>query len=58
MGVITTLIFWNTEHAFHLIYDTDLMHYVGGIVGLAIGFYIKYQLDKMHVFVNSPSEAL
>ena len=25
MGVITTLIFWGTEYAFHLIYDTDLM---------------------------------
>ena len=25
MGVITTLIFWGTEYAFHLIYDTDFM---------------------------------
>ena len=53
MGVITTFIFWGTEYAFHLIYDTDLMRYVGGIVGLAVGFYVKYQLDKKYVFVNS-----
>jgi len=56
MGVITTLIFWGTEYASHLIYDTDLMRYAGGVVGLAVGFYIKYQLDKKYVFVNSLSE--
>ncbi|MDB9998286.1 GtrA family protein [Alphaproteobacteria bacterium] len=58
MGVITTLIFWSTEYAFHLIYDTDFMRYVGGVVGLAIGFYVKYQLDKKYVFVNSSSEVV
>lgn len=57
MGVITTLIFWGTEYTFHIIYDSDLMRYVGGIIGLVIGFYIKYQLDKKYVFVNSEREA-
>ena len=57
MGVITTLIFWGTEYAFHLIYDTDFMRYLGGIIGLSIGFYVKYQLDKKYVFVNSFDEA-
>ena len=56
MGLITTLIFWGTEYAFHLIYDTDLMRYAGGIVGLAVGFYVKYRLDKKYVFVNSLSD--
>ena len=58
MGVITTLIFWGTEYAFYLIYDTDLMRYFGGIIGLSIGFYVKYQLDKKYVFVTSPNEAV
>ena len=58
MGVITTLIFWSTEYAFHLIYDTDFMRYLGGIIGLSIGFYVKYQLDKKYVFVNSSNEAV
>ena len=58
MGVITTLIFWGTEYAFHLIYDTDFMRYLGGIIGLSIGFYVKYQLDKKYVFVNSSNEAV
>tara|TARA_B110000008_G_C16966692_1_gene562305 strand:+ start:566 stop:991 length:426 start_codon:yes stop_codon:yes gene_type:complete len=56
MGVITTLIFWGTEYAFHLIYDTDLMRYIGGILGLSVGYFVKYQLDKKYVFVNSFSE--
>ena len=58
MGVITTLIFWGTEYAFHLVYDTDLMRYLGGIIGLSIGFYVKYQLDKKYVFVNSFNKAV
>ena len=58
MGVITTLIFWGTEYAFHLIYDTDVMRYIGGVIGLSIGFYVKYQLDKKYVFVNSTNEAV
>lgn len=57
MGVITTLIFWATEYAFHLIYGTDLMRYLGGIIGLSVGFYVKYQLDKKYVFVDSSSGA-
>ena len=58
MGVITTLIFWSTEYTFHLIYDTDFMRYLGGVFGLSIGFYVKYQLDKNYVFVNSSNEAV
>jgi len=58
MGVITTLIFWGTEYTVHLIYDTDFMRYLGGVFGLSIGFYVKYQLDKKYVFVNSSNEAV
>lgn len=58
MGIISTLIFWGTEYAFHLIYDTDFMRYLGGIIGLSIGFYVKYQLDKKYVFVNSSNGAV
>ena len=57
MAVITTLIFWGTEYTFHLIYETELMRYIGGLIGLAIGFYVKYQLDKKYVFVISTTAA-
>lgn len=53
MGVVTTLIFWGIEYAFHLLYETDFMRYIGGIIGLSIGFFVKYQLDKKYVFVKS-----
>lgn len=56
MGVFTTAIFWGVEYAFHLIFATDTMRYVGGVIGLAIGFYVKYQLDKKYVFVSGDKQ--
>ena len=50
MGIITTMIFWGFEFAFDAIYGTKEMRYLGGIIGLAIGYYVKYQLDKKYVF--------
>jgi putative flippase GtrA len=50
MGLITTVIFWGFEFAFDAIYQTKEMRYIGGIIGLAIGYYVKYQLDKKYVF--------
>lgn len=58
MGLFTTAIFWGTEYAFHLIFAGDFMRYVGGVLGLATGYYIKYQLDKRFVFVDRPSKAI
>jgi hypothetical protein len=57
MGVFTTTIFWGVEYAFHMIFATDTMRYLGGIIGLAIGFYVKYQLDKKFVFVSGDVKA-
>jgi putative flippase GtrA len=56
MGVFTTAIFWGVEYAFHLIFATDTMRYVGGVIGLATGFYVKYQLDKKYVFVGGDKQ--
>ncbi len=50
MGIVTTFIFWGFELAFDAIYGTKEMRYVGGVIGLAIGYYVKYQLDKRYVF--------
>lgn len=50
MGLITTAIFWFVEYAFHMIFANDGMRYVGGAIGLAIGYVLKYQLDKRFVF--------
>ena len=52
MSGITTLIFWMTEYTFFLLFNTSAMRYLGGVIGLAIGFYIKYKLDKRFVFIT------
>ena len=50
MGVVTTAIFWGMEFGFDAIFETKEMRYVGGVIGLAIGYVIKYYLDKRFVF--------
>ena len=50
MGVVTTFIFWGFELGFDAIYDSKEMRYLGGVIGLAIGYFVKYQLDKRFVF--------
>lgn len=50
MGLATTVIFWGFEFGFHHIFETKDMRYLGGIIGLAIGYVTKYHLDKRYVF--------
>lgn len=50
MGLATTLIFWGFELGFHVLFQTDAMRYLGGIIGLSIGYLAKYHLDKRYVF--------
>jgi putative flippase GtrA len=52
MGVFTTALFWGIEFAFQLLFGTDGMRYLGGVVGLTVGYFIKYRLDKRFVFVD------
>lgn len=50
MGLATTVIFWGFEFGFHHFFETREMRYLGGVIGLAIGYLTKYQLDKRYVF--------
>jgi len=52
MGIFTTVIFWGTEIMFDLFLENDNAKYLGAIVGLSIGYVIKYFLDKKFVFVH------
>jgi putative flippase GtrA len=54
MGVITTLIFWATELGFDYFFNSHLAKYAGAVIGLAMGYFIKYKLDKKYVFVGNP----
>ncbi|WP_421780375.1 GtrA family protein [Kiloniella litopenaei] len=56
MGFLTTAVFWAFEFGFHFIFDDKMMRYLGGIIGLGIGYWIKYQLDKKYVFISKEAK--
>jgi len=57
MGGVTTVIFWGTETAFWLIWQTHAMREVGAVLGLAVGYTVKYWLDLRYVFAGAPQAA-
>ena len=50
MGLATTLVFWAFEFGFDHLFQSKEMRYAGAVIGLAIGYFAKYQLDKRFVF--------
>ena len=54
MGLSTTLIFWGTELGFQFLFGTKWLRYLGAVIGLTIGYSVKYRLDKRFVFIESP----
>ena len=50
MGVFTTFIFWGFEIGFDYLLEDENAKYLGGLIGLAIGYVVKYNLDKKFVF--------
>ncbi len=50
MGVATTLLFWSFEFGFNHIFRTKEMRYLGALIGLGLGYWAKYNLDKRFVF--------
>ncbi len=55
-GVVTTAIFWGFEFSFDQIFQSKDMRYLGGLIGLAIGYWTKYRLDKRYVFGPGPKQ--
>lgn len=50
MGVFTTFIFWGFEIGFNILFESEIAKYIGAIIGLSIGYVVKYFLDKKFVF--------
>jgi putative flippase GtrA len=50
MGVATTLLFWSFEFGFNHVFQTKEMRYLGALIGLGLGYWAKYNLDKRYVF--------
>ena len=48
-AIFTTLIFWGMELSFKILFEGDWF-LLGGILGLIIGYSIKFILDRKYVF--------
>jgi putative flippase GtrA len=57
MGLVTTALFWATETAFWLIWRTDAMRELGAVLGLSVGYVVKYKLDSKYVFTRTEATA-
>ncbi len=55
MGVVTTLLFWGFEFGFYQAFQDKSLRYLGGLIGLVLGYWAKYHLDKRFVFRVAPS---
>ena len=49
-GIFTTSIFWVTETIFWMIWQKEHMREIGAILGLTLGYTLKYWLDNQYVF--------
>ncbi len=49
-GIVTTAVFWGMETLFWALWQTDLMRELGAVIGLSIGYVVKFLLDRRYVF--------
>jgi len=49
-GAFTTALFWLIEYGFHVVTQSDFWRYVGAVIGLTIGYTIKFFIDRKYVF--------
>ncbi len=49
-AILTTIIFWSFSAAFKLLFTFNGSAYLGSIIGLTIGYTIKFYLDSKFVF--------
>ncbi|WP_256996365.1 GtrA family protein [Methylococcus capsulatus] len=56
MGLVTTGVFWGFEFGFDYLFQTRTLRYAGGVIGLALGYWMKYHMDKRFVFRQGASE--
>lgn len=50
MGGVTTLLFWAVEYGFWVIWRDDALRELGAVIGLLLGYGLKYWLDRRFVF--------
>lgn len=52
MGVATTIVFWASETLFWLGWHTQAAREIGAMLGLSVGYFVKYRLDRRFVFTQ------
>ena len=57
-GLFTTSLFWLTEYAFDVVSESPNAKYLGAVVGLSVGYTLKYFLDKRYVFIHEKTSAM
>lgn len=53
MGLATTAIFWGAETVAWIAWRTDFARETGAVLGLGVGYVVKYQLDRRFVFTSA-----
>ncbi len=53
MGLVTTAIFWGSETVFWYVWRTEFAREAGAILGLSVGYFVKYKLDRAYVFTDN-----
>ena len=51
-GLFTTGLFWISESVFWILTNDHFWREVGAIIGLAVGYAVKFQLDRKYVFTG------
>ena len=49
-GLFTTAIFWGIELLFTALSPQQWVQFLGGLLGLTVGYVVKYRLDRRFVF--------
>lgn len=49
-SVFTTLVSWSFEAGFWSLWGTSVAKYSGAVIGLAVGYAAKYELDRRYTF--------
>ena len=52
-GTLTTAIFWAFETIFWFFWRTDLMREAGAVIGLSLGYILKFFLDRQYTFLRN-----
>ncbi len=52
LGLVTTALFWVSEWLGHHLFPNESGRYIGGAVGLTLGYVLKYRMDRRWVFAD------